>query len=358
MPLDFKQIDIHQFLYAAIPVRFQDTDPRDFEDFIGFLFLENGYTLVQTSYSGDFGADLIVDRDNIQTAVQVKRFHASHKVGVQEVNQVIGAEQYYDCTNSMVITTSSFTKAAHDIASAGEVLLWDWDRLQQAVQDTFFDGMDYYEYFRQNPVELVEGDEMLNFSVTDVQLEDENDRALVRGEIENVSDENIQVYCDLPVYITHQKKQFSAVDWTEDSFTNGVIYRGAAVEVSFLFSKRHLTEVHRKDRIILTVHQVGQKESIHLEHNLVKGGKACFFISYCFGRETSAYRDMIAFRREILEPKTVGLFLVQNYYRNAPFLIRKLDQFPLLIPTVRALLKMCVACCRLFLEVNRRLKSR
>ncbi|MDH3650071.1 MAG: restriction endonuclease [Saprospiraceae bacterium] len=354
MPLDFKQIDIHQFLFAALPVRFQDTDPKDFEDFVGYLFLENGYALEQTSYSADFGADLIVERDGIRTAVQVKRFHASHKVGVQEVNQVIGAEQYYTCTNSMVITASSFTRAAHDIAAAAEVLLWDWERLEQAIRDTFLEGLDYYEYYRQNPVQINEAGEDLKFTISEIDIGDEaTANTLIRGEIENQSDENIQVYCDLPVYITHERKQFSAVEWTDESFTNGVIYTTASVEVSCLFSKRHLAEVHKRDRIILTIHQVGRNESIHLEYNLGTKRKACFFVTYCFGRHSKAYSDMIAFRDQVLEQSAVGRRLVQAYYRKAPRLILHLEKMPGSPFLIRPLLWIIVSVCRIIHGIYR-----
>ena len=87
--LDFKEVDVEEYLYPRIPVRFQGTDPRAFEDFIAHLFIVNGYSLKEASYSPDFGADLIVDYEGESTAVQIKRYHESHKVGAGG-NKAIG----------------------------------------------------------------------------------------------------------------------------------------------------------------------------------------------------------------------------------------------------------------------------
>ncbi len=50
MSINFNEIEIEGFLQKAIPVRFHDTDPHEFEQFIGYLFEQNGYTLEQTIY--------------------------------------------------------------------------------------------------------------------------------------------------------------------------------------------------------------------------------------------------------------------------------------------------------------------
>src|SRR5690606_40796892 len=62
--------------------------------------------------SSDLGADLILQKDGLNTVVQIKRYHQDHRVGVQDVNQVIGAAKYYKADQIMIVTTSELTQPA------------------------------------------------------------------------------------------------------------------------------------------------------------------------------------------------------------------------------------------------------
>jgi restriction system protein len=127
--MDFSQIDIEQFLQASMPVRFQDISPYDFEDFIAELYRIDGFKVSQTDYSGDFGADIIISKDDVTTAVQLKRYAKGSKVGVSDVNQVIAGREYYDTDDAMVITTSSFSDSAVELAHSADVFLLGWPEL-------------------------------------------------------------------------------------------------------------------------------------------------------------------------------------------------------------------------------------
>ncbi len=60
-----------------------------------------------TPKSGDFGADLVLSKDGVDTVVQAKRWNMV--VGIEAVQQIVAAKQYYGARNAMVITNSEYT---------------------------------------------------------------------------------------------------------------------------------------------------------------------------------------------------------------------------------------------------------
>lgn len=136
-PIDFRTVNMSSLLNEMSKTKFAAVRPRDFEDMIGRYFKDSGFIVDQTPYSCDFGADLIVDKAGLKTAVQVKRYAPVNKVGVKDVNQVIGAQKYYACKGAMVITTSGFTKSATEVARRASVELWNWDKLSQTLNSRY-----------------------------------------------------------------------------------------------------------------------------------------------------------------------------------------------------------------------------
>ncbi len=114
--MNFANTNIIKILGSAIPNKFQDFSPSHFEDFIAQMFKDNGYKVKQTAYSSDYGADLILEKNKDRIAVQIKRYAKSNKVGVKDINQIIGARDYYGCKDAFFITTSSFTDKGKNLA--------------------------------------------------------------------------------------------------------------------------------------------------------------------------------------------------------------------------------------------------
>lgn len=92
-------------------------DGTVFEQYVGYRMLEDGYRDIQfTATTGDFGADIIAyDSDNRKVCVQCKRY--STPVGVEAVQQITSARMYYECARAIVITNSTFTIAAKEVAT-------------------------------------------------------------------------------------------------------------------------------------------------------------------------------------------------------------------------------------------------
>jgi HJR/Mrr/RecB family endonuclease len=99
----------------------------EFEERLAVLFADLGYAVTRTGASGDFGADLLLEFDGEPTVVQAKRYDGS--VGIEAVQQVIGATRYYDASDALVVTNSTCTPAAVSLASVHGVELIEREAL-------------------------------------------------------------------------------------------------------------------------------------------------------------------------------------------------------------------------------------
>lgn len=99
----------------------------EFENFLKYYFSKLGYRSEVTQASNDYGADLILNKNKERIVVQAKRY--SGKVGISAVQEVISANVYYGGTKPMVVTNSFFTNQAIELASKGNVELWDRNKL-------------------------------------------------------------------------------------------------------------------------------------------------------------------------------------------------------------------------------------
>lgn len=109
--------------------------PYDFEEFVARLLSHNGYTQVDTTpASGDKGADVIaIDPNGRKTCFQCK--HYKNSVGTAAVQEVIAAAQYYGCSSMAVITTSTFTRQARELAQQAGVFLMDRNYLSCLMEN-------------------------------------------------------------------------------------------------------------------------------------------------------------------------------------------------------------------------------
>ena len=103
-------------------------DGHEFERYLARLFTRLGYRArVVGGGGGDFGADLIIEKEGIPVAVQAKNYETGH-VGNDAVQQAIAGAAYYDCKAAMVVTNTFYTKAAIEQArgcTIFPVTLWN-----------------------------------------------------------------------------------------------------------------------------------------------------------------------------------------------------------------------------------------
>ena len=115
---------------------FDDMDGRKFERFCAELLRKNGYTKVEiTSGSGDFGVDILAEKDSIRYAIQCKRHNAS--IGNTAVQEIFSGKEFYKCHVGIVLTNNNFTQSAKETAKNTGIVLWDRDWLIERNAGSF-----------------------------------------------------------------------------------------------------------------------------------------------------------------------------------------------------------------------------
>lgn len=74
-----------------------------------------------TKASRDYGVDIIARKRRRRYAIQCKYY--SRPVGVSAVQEAFTGMAHYDCNAAMVVTNSTFTKAAITLAEENDVVL-------------------------------------------------------------------------------------------------------------------------------------------------------------------------------------------------------------------------------------------
>lgn len=104
-------------------------DGFDFEYYCADLLAENGFVDVKvTRSSGDYGVDILAEKDGVTYAIQCKRY--TGLVGIKAVQEAYAGRDYYDRMVGAVLTNQYFTKPAMQAARKLKILLWDRDYLQ------------------------------------------------------------------------------------------------------------------------------------------------------------------------------------------------------------------------------------
>jgi restriction system protein len=106
-------------------------DGLTFERRLLHLFSSRGYQVELTRARGDFGADLVLEKNGERTVVQAKRWKKN--VGVKAIQEAVAAKPMYRCDHAMVVTNRHFTEQAKQLANANGVRLWSRDDLIQAL---------------------------------------------------------------------------------------------------------------------------------------------------------------------------------------------------------------------------------
>lgn len=105
---------------------------EEFEELLLEHFRNFGYKGHLTPVTGDYGADLVLEKEGRKIVAQAKRWKQS--VGIEAVQQVIGAIKYYNADKGMVITNSVFTENAYELANANGIELWDRKKLMELMR--------------------------------------------------------------------------------------------------------------------------------------------------------------------------------------------------------------------------------
>lgn len=111
---------------------FEDMEGHEFEYFCADLLKRNGFTEVEvTKGSGDYGADILAQKEGVTYAVQCKCY--TGPVGVGAVQEVYAGRDYYDRMVGAVMTNQYFTSPAVRAAEKLKILLWDGGCLESMM---------------------------------------------------------------------------------------------------------------------------------------------------------------------------------------------------------------------------------
>ncbi|MDO9535550.1 MAG: restriction endonuclease [Bacillota bacterium] len=98
-----------------------------FEELILEHFRKLGYKGHMTPATADYGADLVLEKDEERLVAQIKRW--KQKVGIEAVQQTVASINHYNANKGMVITNSYFTSNAEKLARSNNIELWNRDSL-------------------------------------------------------------------------------------------------------------------------------------------------------------------------------------------------------------------------------------
>lgn len=104
----------------------------EFERFMADLLRQKGYAVQETRATGDQGVDLLLDLDDKRVAVQLKRW--TGPVGNAVVAATFAGMAHYQAEEGWIITTSTFTKPARELAKSTRVRLIDGKELAEWLE--------------------------------------------------------------------------------------------------------------------------------------------------------------------------------------------------------------------------------
>ncbi len=106
------------------PLPMDEMEGHDFEYYCADLLKDNGFLEVEvTKGSGDFGADILAEKDGITYAFQCKCY--DKPIGVKAVQEIYAGRDYYGRMVGVVMTNQYFTQPAVELAQKLNIMLWD-----------------------------------------------------------------------------------------------------------------------------------------------------------------------------------------------------------------------------------------
>jgi len=117
-------------------LKLSDVDSMDgieFELYVGKLMRYQDFQIQVTRGSGDFGVDLVAERESERWAVQCKR--RKSPVSLEAVQEAVAGRDHYHCNAAMVVTNSYFTQSAMELAQSTGCRLVDRDTLADWILD-------------------------------------------------------------------------------------------------------------------------------------------------------------------------------------------------------------------------------
>ena len=111
------------------------TDPYQYEQLISSYIQSLGLSSRVTKGSGDQGADVVIEFEGTVCVVQCKLY--SGTVGNKAVQEVSAAKGFYNAESAIVVTNSTFTKSAKQLAKSLSVQITHHTGLSDTLSNVF-----------------------------------------------------------------------------------------------------------------------------------------------------------------------------------------------------------------------------
>lgn len=113
---------------------FEDMEGHDFEYYCADLLKQKGFIEVEvTKGSGDYGIDILAEKDGVTYSIQCKCYGTP--VGVKAIQEAYAGKDYYDRMVGAVLTNQYFTTPAVEAARKLKILLWDRGYLDEMLEE-------------------------------------------------------------------------------------------------------------------------------------------------------------------------------------------------------------------------------
>ena len=111
-----------------------EIEGHEFEYYCAELLKKRGFLDVTvTKGSGDYGVDVLAEKDGVTYAIQCKAY--ATPVGVKAVQEAYAGREFYDRMVGAVLTNQYFTKPAVEAAKKLKILLWDRGYLDSMIEE-------------------------------------------------------------------------------------------------------------------------------------------------------------------------------------------------------------------------------
>ena len=340
--MTFPPPDPRRFLLESIPDRFSQLNAEDFGNFIRYLFQLDGYEVEPTVVSVDLGNHLRAKKDDSVLVIIPIHSPGQESIETDSIRKAIRARELYKADQSWVITNSTFSKEARSFADHSDIELWDWNSLYDGICQLFFEGKSHLEYTPPPPVYTEQdSDDVSELKLKVKWMAQEGvgkEWYNLEVSVSNPSSRNIYVHLELPVLIDTRQNQIAADEWGSEEFVSGLIYSGATIRTNAMFKANKIGERPLGGRVMLTYHERDTApKTYHLSARLK--GEACYFVTYCYGRGSKEYAEMIEYRDSVLAKSVSGQIIIRTYYILSPMIIRFAFRYPLIDRLIRVFTK-------------------
>ncbi|MDD2971555.1 MAG: restriction endonuclease [Lachnospiraceae bacterium] len=111
-----------------------EMEGHEFEYFCADLLRKKGFIDVEvTKASGDYGIDILAEKDGVTYGIQCKRYQ--EPVGIKAIQEAYAGKEYYDRMVGAVMTNQYFTTPAVNTARKLKILLWDRGYIDSMIEE-------------------------------------------------------------------------------------------------------------------------------------------------------------------------------------------------------------------------------